>query len=591
MGNVESERNHKPPAAARREWAPSMQSRTWRLMLAVLLILGACASEGGTGTTTGTTGDTGVTGGGTAGDGTVRIGWAGAPADLNPGLGVLTEDYTIYDLIYDSPLNIDFQGVFQPELATEWSVSDDGLTWTMNIREDVTFHDGTPLTAEDVAYSITLYRDTEGFPLLPSYVGVFTSIEAPDATTVTLTTDQPIGNFEYRMTGMYVLPKAIWEAIEDPVAFTNDEMIGSGPFTLTEYTQDESVILETNPEYWGTVPAVSRVIFQTYGNPDARVQALINGELDMITEFPATATTSLRNSANVTVAQGKYFAGRLSDIMFNMVDPANCPPDAGICSGHPALRDLEVRRALAHATDKQQLIDSILLGLGDVGLGMVPSGLTAWFGEELLAEDYAFDLEQAASMLEAAGYVDSDGNGVRECPTDDCGPTGDLTFRLNFPTDSDEAPRLADTLSGWWSEIGVSVQIAGLDSDALTSVCCPAFDYDVIIWSWTSDTDPEGLLAVMLCDEIPTGFSETGFCDPAYDDLYSQQAVESDPAARREMIVEMQRIGLEQVPYIIPWYYQRFQAYRSDRVTGWPDAGPVLSLEDPASLSVIQPTG
>jgi peptide/nickel transport system substrate-binding protein len=251
------------------------------------------------------------------------------------------------------------------------------------------------------------------------------------------------------------------------------------------------------------------------------------------------------------------------------------------------LRDLEVRRALAHAVDKQQLIDSILLGLGSVGIGMVPAGLTAWFADELLAEDYQFDLELAASMLEEAGYVDTDGDGIRECPTDDCGPTGDLTFRLNFPTDSDEAPRLADTLSGWWGEIGVNVQIAGLDSDALTSICCPSFDYDVIIWSWTSDTDPEGLLAVMLCDEIPTGFSETGFCDPAYDELYAQQGVETDPAARRELIVEMQRIGLDQVPYIIPWYYQRYQAYRTDTYTGWPVEGPVISLEDPASLSVL----
>jgi peptide/nickel transport system substrate-binding protein len=563
-----------------------MRGRMARSMLAMILVLAACQGGGGTATTGESTVTGGTSGAGT-GDGTVRIGWGGAPADLNPGLGVLTEDYTLYDLVYDSPLNIDFQGQFQPELATDWSVSDDGLTWTMTIRDDVTFHDGTPLTAADVAFSISLYRDTEGFPLLPSYVGVFTSIEAPDATTVTLTTEEPIGNFEYRMTGMYVLPSAIWEAIDDPVAFTNDDMIGSGPFTLAGYTQDESVILEANPDYWGTVPSIDRVIFQTYANPDARVQALINGELDMITEFPATAIASLRNSQNVAIAQGSYFAGRLADIMFNMIDPANCPPDGGICSGHPALRDLEVRRALAHAVDKQQLIDSILLGLGSVGIGMVPAGLTAWFADELLAEDYQFDLELAASMLEAAGYVDTDGDGIRECPTDDCGPTGDLTFRLNFPTDSDEAPRLADTLSGWWGEIGVNVQIAGLDSDALTSICCPSFDYDVIIWSWTSDTDPEGLLAVMLCDEIPTGFSETGFCDPAYDELYAQQAVETDPAARRELIVEMQRIGLDQVPYIIPWYYQRYQAYRTDTYTGWPVEGPVISLEDPASLSVL----
>ena len=166
-------------------------------------------------------------------------------------------------------------------------------------------------------------------------------------------------------------------------------------------------------------------------------------------------------------------------------------------------------------------------GSGEPGLGLVPPALGNWFAEELVPEDYQFDLAAAAQRLEAAGYVDTDGDGIRECPTDDCGPTGDLTFRMNYPTDNDEHPRVSDTLSGWWSEIGVAVEIQGLDSDALTSICCPAFDYDVMLWSWTSDTDPEGLLEVLTCDEIETGFSETGYCNPTYDELFAEQSVES----------------------------------------------------------------
>ena len=557
----------------------------------LVLILAACGTAAEETTTTGAGGSV-TTQPSTATGGTVRIGWGGAPADLNPGLGVLTEDYTLYDLIYDSPLNINLEGNFEPELATSWSASDGGLTWTLTIRDDVTFHDGTPLTAEDVAYSLNLYKDTEDFPFLPSYLTPFVSIEAPDATTVTLTTESPIGNFEYRMPAMYVLPKHIWEGV-NPVEFTNDEMIGSGPFKLAEHAQDEFVRLGPNPDYWGGAPNVEQVVFQTFTNPDARVQALTNGDVDMITEFPATAVASLRSTANVVVADGSYFGGRLADIFFNVVEPANCPTteEGGVCSGHPALRDVNVRRALATATDKQQLIDTLLLGLGAKGLGLVTSSLSYWYPEELLAEDYEFDLAAGAQMLEDAGYLDTDADGVRECPTDDCGPTGDLTFRLNYPTDNDEHPRVSDTLSGWWQEIGVKVEIQGLDSDALTSVCCPSFDYDVMLWSWTSDPDPESLLGVMLCTEIASGYSETGFCDPEYDELYDQQLVELDPAARRKIIVDMQRIALEQVPYIIPWYYPRIQAYRSDRFSGWQDSFPILSLEDPSSLAVIRPTG
>ncbi len=557
--------------------------KLWALLVLTAVVAAACGTGGEVTTTT--------TGGEPVAGGTVRIGYGGAPADLNPGLGVLAEDYIIYDLIYDSLASTDLEGNVQPEIATAWTPSDDGLTWTLTIRDDVTFHDDTPLTSADVLYTLTLYRDTEAFPLIPTYLEPFTSIEAPDATTVTMTSASPVAAFEYRLSSMFILPRHIWEAQGDVTTFTNDEMIGSGPFTLAEYTQSEFVRLASNPDYWGGAPNVDEVVFQTFDNADARVQALINAEVDAIIEFPATAIATLQDTENIEVVDGLEFGGRLADIFFNMVDPANCPPDVGICTGHPALRDVEVRRALAHAVDKQQLIDTLLLGLGEPGLGVVPVSLGTWYAQELVAEDYAFDLELAAEMLEDAGYVDTDGDGVRECPTADCGPSGDLTFRMNYPTDNDEHPRVTDTLSGWWGEIGVAVQIQGLDPDALTAICCPSFDFDVMLWSWYSDLDPEGLLSVMLCDQIPTGFSETGYCNPAYDELYAQQGVETDPAARRTMIVELQRMALSDAPYIIPWYYPKIQAYRTDTFTGWLVDSPIIALEDRSSLTVIQATG
>ncbi|MBU1865151.1 MAG: ABC transporter substrate-binding protein, partial [Actinobacteria bacterium] len=93
--------------------------------------------------------------------GTVRIGIGGAPEDLNPGNGVLAEDYTLYELVYDTPISIDLDGNYIPELATDWTVSDDGLTWTLTLRDDALFHDGTPVTSEDVKYSIEIFRDYE----------------------------------------------------------------------------------------------------------------------------------------------------------------------------------------------------------------------------------------------------------------------------------------------------------------------------------------------------------------------------------------------------------------------------------------------
>jgi peptide/nickel transport system substrate-binding protein len=110
-----------------------------------------------------------------------------------------------------------------------------------------------------------------------------------------------------------------------------------------------------------------------------------------------------------------------------------------------------------------------------------------------------------------------------------------------------------------------------------------------MLWGWGSDPDPAFLLGVGLCSEIETGFNETGYCNPEYDALYDSQSVEADPAARVEQIREMQRILVQDVPYIIPYYQQSVQAWRTDTFTGWADVDPTLGLEDPASLIELRP--
>ena len=148
---------------------------------------------------------------------------------------------------------------------------------------------------------------------------------------------------------------------------------------------------------------------------------------------------------------------------------------------------------------------------------------------------------------------------------------------------------MAELLAATWAQIGVKAELQALDPDALTSICCPAFDFDVILWGWGSDPDPNFLLSVMLTDEIPTGNSETGYGNPDYDALYKQQAVELDKDKRIEMVHEMQKIVFDDVVYIIPFYAQSVQAFRTDRFTGWQTDKGKIALEDPSSLLVIEP--
>ncbi|GAB4578200.1 MAG: ABC transporter substrate-binding protein [Anaerolineales bacterium] len=513
----------------------------------------------------------------------LRIGWAGSPDTLNPGTAVLTEAYTIFEAVYDSMYQLGLDGNYSLELAESVDVSADGTVWTFKIRPGITFHDGQPLTAEDVAFSYNFYQANADFPFLNVYTSYFSSVEAPDANTVVITLSEAIPNMESQLIFLYVLPKHIWESVS-PTEFENVDMIGSGPFKMAEYSPNEFVHLAANKDHFLNPPKVDEIVFQTFENQDALVQAIRTGQVDMITEMPNTAVTSLREQADVAVVNGPSFYPSVADIIFNQVKPENCPTaEGGICTGHPALLDRQVRLALAHATDKQKIIDVVLLGLGDPGLTLIPNGLGVFYNASL--QDYAYDVALANQTLDDAGYADTDGDGIREMPD----ASRPLTFRMSYPSDSTNAPRMAELLKEMWAEVGVGVEIQALDPDALTSVCCPAFDFDVILWGWGSDPDPGFLLSVMLTEEIPTGNSETGYSNPAYDELYRQQATELDKDKRIEIIWEMQRIVFEDVVYIIPFYEQNVQAYRTDTFTGWKTDGAKLDLSDISSLLAVEP--
>lgn len=523
-------------------------------------------------------------GGGANQPAVVRIGWAGSPDTLNPGNAILSTSYTIYELVYDSMYELQLDGSYALSLADTASVSEDGTVWTFKIRDGLKWHDGQPLTAEDIAWTYNLYKDTPEYPYLNGYYTTyFDTITSTEANEVVLTLTEAIPNIESQLVFLYILPKHIWEGV-DKLEYENLDMIGSGPFKLAEYAQNEFVRLTANKEHFLTPPKVDEVIYQTFENQDALVQAIRSGQVDMITEMPGTAMESLKNEENVKLVTGAPYSPGVTDIIFNQIAPENCPTaEGGLCTGHPALQDRTVRLAMAHATDKQQLIDVILLGLGTPGLTLIPDGLGSWFNNTL--KDYEFNPDEANRLLDEAGYLDADGDGTRDMP-DGSRP---LTFRLNWPSDSIDAPRMAELLGEMWLKIGISLEPGAVDPDALTAQCCPAFDFDIMLWGWASDPDPSALLYVYTSDAIPYGSSETGYSNPAYDEMYANQQVELNAEARRKIVWDMQKLVHDDVVYIIPYYAGAAQAYRTDRFSGWITDQVKLELGDVSSLVVIEP--
>lgn len=546
-----------------------MKKRALSVLILAAIILSACGNLGG--------GQPSV----------VRIGWASGPDSLNIGVAWLASAYTISELTYSSMYEFKLDGTLALDLGTDEKVSDDGLTYTYKIRDGVKFHDGQPLTAKDVAFTYNLVMSHEDFPTLHSYVDHFVSVEAPDDTTVVLKLDQPIPNIASKLVFLYILPEHIWKDHSEgdaAAAFENLEMVGSGPFKMLEYKPNEFIRLGVNKDYYGQVPNVDEVIFQVFTSPDVLIQALKTGQVDMINNVPNTSVEALKTVENVKVVTGAPLSPDLEDIVFNMVDPANCPTaDGGLCTGHPALRDKQVRVAMAYATDKQKIIDIVKLGLADPGIALVPSGMGEWFNTDV--KDFAFDPAKGNQLLDEAGYKDANGDGIRDMP-DGSRP---LTFRLNWPSSDAEAPRIAELLSEMWKELGISLEMQAVESDALTAKCCPTLDYDIMIWGWVADPDPNSLLIIPTTDQIPTGYNETGYSNPRYDELFLQQGSELNKENRLKMVWEMQQIIHDDAPYIIPYYPLAVQAYRTDRFTGWLDGETKLALEDPSSLTVIKP--
>ena len=516
----------------------------------------------------------------------VRIGWNGEPDTLNPGMAQLNESFSIFSLIYDTLYILNLDGSYSLSLAESVDVSDDGKVWTFNIREGVEFSDGRPLTAGDVAFSFNLYSNAEEFVFMPGYTTYFESVEATPENEVVITLTEAIPNMESQLYALYVLPRHIWENIEDPTTLDLpiSQSVGSGPFKLLEYVPGQFIRLESRRGHYLYSPKIGGVEFRIYTDISSMIQDFSNKQLDVIASLPVDAVSALEGMSGIQVVAGPPVAPSVSDIIFNQVDTENCPVDAGgLCTGHPALRDRNVRLAMAHAIDKQTLIDEVMLGLADPGLTLIPKGLGSFFNSSI--RDYDYDVGRANRILDEAGYTDTDGDGVREMPDG----SRDLTFRLEWPDDILYARDEAELLKIMWGQIGIAVVMLSVEAGELTSRCCPAFDYDILLWEWGSDPDPSFLLSVMLTDEIPSGYNETGYSNSQYDELFAKQATALDDEERRRFIWQMQNLVHDDVVYIIPFYQKAVQAYRSDTFRGWLINSGNLDLTAPSSLGIVEP--
>lgn len=519
-----------------------------------------------------------------------------APVTLTVGLlqdldspnvtaGYLVSSYEVWNLQYATLTDkaaADF--ATEPGLAESWTASDDGLTYTYTLREGLLWSDGTPLTADDVAWTVNTSRD-QGWMNHSSITANLTAT-AIDARTVTITSSVP--DPKLPTMDVYILPKHIWEeqAAGDITTYDALDGVGSGPFTLQEWKSGQSWTMKANPNYWKGAPAVDQVIFRVFTNADAMVAALKKGEIDAANAVPSSAFAELQSTDGIEAIFGTQ--GSMTELAMNGMG-------GGLGDGHPALQDVTVRHAIHHAIDKQVLFDRVINGYGVKGTTLSVSPDPAWKPAIAEADQYNYDPAQANQLLDDAGYVDTNGDGVREMP----GGGQELVFRYAERSESETAAPIRELVTGWLEQIGIGTEVSVFDDTQLTDVIASG-EYDLFVWGWTPFVDPDPMLSYFRCEQLTTsldsyGYNDANWCSDEYDALYAQQNQELDRTKRIELVHQMLKLFYDESTYVVLFEDAELQAYRTDRFTGWTrqpaETGPVLFSNTSPTYANLVPVG
>jgi peptide/nickel transport system substrate-binding protein len=507
-----------------------------------------------------------------AGKTILRLGWTTDCDNLNPFIGFESSSYEVWALNYELLVGFraeDYANVPGVGLATDWQTSDDGKVWTFTITDKSMWQDGEPLTAADVAFTFNYIIDNE-LGMFTDYVKFIDKVEATDDTHVIFTCSKAKAN----MLGLWIpiLPEHLWSKVkpsEVEKKFKNPPpIVGSGPFQTVEWKRGEFLRMEANKSYWRGAPKVDEVIFQMYQNQDTMAQDLKTGAIQSAWNIPGAQFDALDNEADLESIRGVVIG--VDELGFNCADQKVYPKS----TGHPVLQDPAFRSALQWAIDKEKIV-----AIGYNGNAAPADTLcTADFypaeaDYHLTPENpYTFDLDKARQALDDAGYPDANGDGIREYKGKP------IKLRLYARTESPESQNCGKLITGWFKEIGLDIDYQVITNGALGDRQYNyegddyAPDFDLFIWGWGGDVDPNFILSVMTTGSIES-WSDCMWSNEEYDKLFLEQQTTIDQQQRIALVHQMQQIIYDESPYIPLVYPLNLEAANKGKWTGWVRAG------------------
>jgi peptide/nickel transport system substrate-binding protein len=440
------------------------------------------------------------------------------PVQLDPAFASSDSEIVILNSIYDYLIDVDAANNVQPRLATEWTASDDGLTYTFTLAQNVTFHDGSPLTAEDVVWTFNRLRNPDlELPTADLYSNI-KEITAGDGE-VTFTLNQTNPFFLYDLSDNHAL--ILKAETQDPAT----EFNGTGPFKLVNYSPEDRMELTANENYFiEGKPGVANLELIFFSDQVASVDALRGGQLDLMLRMPTPLFLTLEGEPDLTTVAIPTNGFDLVRLRADR-EPGNNP---------------QVVQAMKLATDREAIFQAVSLGLGAVGRDS-PIGplFQAYYSEETPIPPR--DPEAARALLTEAGYPDG------------------LELDLHVP-DTGDRPDLAVILKEQWAEAGIIVNVI-VEPESVYYGENGWLEVDLGITGWGSRPVPQFYLDVMLVTGAQ--WNEAHFSDPELDELAALAGTTLNEEERIEAYKEIQRILIERGPIIIPYFFAQLGAIRN----------------------------
>ncbi|MDR9437514.1 MAG: peptide-binding protein [Thiohalophilus sp.] len=447
------------------------------------------------------------------------------------------QSYVQESLLTRDPDTLEWVGM----IARDWQVSDDGLSFTFRLREGVKFSDGEPLDADDVAFTFEFIQN----PAIaaPRERAIYDKIESVTATgphEVVFKFKEPYFNSLALAGGMAIMPRHFYEPyLDEPETFNQSKglLLGSGPYRLADpkgWTPDQGLVeLQRNPRYWGLQPSFDRVMWKVIQNDAARLTTFRNGDIDAYNARPREYQTLLDDKSLMSRSQRfEYMSPTAGYSYIGWNQQRNGKPTR--------FADPRVREAMTYLTDRQRIIDEIMLGYAEVAIS--PFNPRSDQHDPAL-EPRRFDLDRARRLLDEAGYRDRNNDGLLE------GPDGEpFEFELVFFQDSEDTRRIVLFLKDLYARAGISLIPKPTEWSVMLDLINKR-DFDAITLGWTSGVETD-IYQIFHSKQIESGGDNfIGYKNEQLDRLIEQARGTVEETKRMPLWQEAERILHDDQPY------------------------------------------